>query len=479
MSKSKKKGKIIKWIIIALVLILAVVGFIISRAHKTNNEPVGTFTSGTVKQQDLSRYVNMSGVVTGKDSVNITGNPSLKVVELNVKSGDKVKKGDILCKFDTTTLQEEFDALSESSSKTQGAANYSHSINQRNLEKAKRDRNTAVAQAEQDLNNATSKRDQAYADYNAKVEHYNAINVDIDRYFNEKVEATDEQTAAAAEAKWLELKAQAEALNTELAAEHAQLASYDDAATAAKRNYENVVNSTNAAVEAAQDAVDQEQYASDGNEASEKLKKLSQQIEDCIVTAPIDGIVTQLNISEGSLPASNNIMTISDDSALIVQGKVDESDILNIVNGMKAEIYTNATEDEVINGKVERIEMTSDNNIDGSSSGYTVEISFKDSRLLIGMKSNVKIVLDSVENVKCIPYDAVRKDENDNCYVWACESIDGMSYRIKKVDIKTGFEGDYYTEITSGDLNVGDVVLTDLHNVSEGDIVTLESSEEE
>ena len=96
MSNSKKKGKIIKWIILAILLLLAVVGFILSRTMKQQSTPVGTYTSGTVKQQDLAKYVNMSGTITGKDSVTITGNPSLKVTELNVKIGDKVKKGDVL-----------------------------------------------------------------------------------------------------------------------------------------------------------------------------------------------------------------------------------------------------------------------------------------------------------------------------------------------------------------------------------------------
>lgn len=478
MSKTKKKGKKIKWIVIALVLLLGVGGFILSRAAKPQTTPIGTYTSGTVKKEDLSKYVNMSGTVTGKDSVNITGDPSLKVIELNVKKGDEVKKGDILCKFDTTSLQEEFDALSESNSKSQGAANYSHSINQRNLEQAKRDRTAAIAQAQQDLNDAIAKRDQAYADYDSRVQFFNTLNKDIERYFTEMSEAEDEAKAEEARAKWESARAQSDALDLALAEEHAQLASYDDAVTTARRNYDNTVRSTENAVQSAQDAVDQEQFSNSDDTSSEKLKTLSKQIEDCVVVAPIDGVITELNISEGTQPYSSNLMTISNASSLIVKGKVDESDILNIIGGMNAEIYTTATENETIMGKVDRIEHTSDNSGE-SSGGYNVEITFKDKRLLIGMKANVKIVLDHKDDVVCLPYDAVQKDENDNCYVWAAESVGDNSYKLKKVDIKTGFEGDYYTEITSGDLNVGDVIITGSYNVSEGDIVALEASEEE
>lgn len=479
MSKSKKKGKIIKWIIIAVLLLLVIAGVVLSRLSNKSSGPVGTYTSGKIKKQDLYKYVTMSGTVDGKSSVSITGDPTLKVTKLNVKKGDEVKKGDILCIFDNTTLQEEFDALSASSSKTQDAANYSHGINQRNLEKAKRDRANAISQAQQDINDAVAKRDQAYADYNAKIQRYNDINQEIDRTYAEMIDAADEEAAKAAEAKWEEFKAQAAALNVELEADHAQLAGYDDAITAANRAYDTIVKNADDALQNAQDTVDQEQYAAVDEETTEKLKKLSQQIDDCTVIAPIDGIITELNISEGTLPTSNIIMTVSDASSLIVRGKVSENDILSIIKGMSAEITASALGKDVINGKVERIEMSSNGKeADGSSSGYAVEVSFDDSKLLLGMNANVKIVLDHKENVLCIPYDAVQKDENDNCYVWKADKTAGNNYKIKKIDIKTGFEADYYTEITSGDLKEGDIVITGTSNVSDGDIVALDTSEE-
>ena len=87
MSKSKKKGKIIKWIILAVVLLLIIAGIVISRMVKPASAPTGTYTSGTVKIQDLSKYVTMSGSVDGKSSVSITADPTLKVTTLNVKNG--------------------------------------------------------------------------------------------------------------------------------------------------------------------------------------------------------------------------------------------------------------------------------------------------------------------------------------------------------------------------------------------------------
>lgn len=480
MSKTNKKGKKIKWIVLALV-ILALFGIIASKALKGNQLVLDSVTSGTVKKQDLAKYINITGNVSGKNSTSITGEPSLKVSELNVKIGDKVKKGDVLCVFDSSELQAQFDSLSEESTKQQGAANLSHGINQRNLEKAKRDRANLISDAQQALNDAQAQRDQAYENYNSKIQQYNDLNLEIEQAVAELNSAEDEEAANAAREKWAQLQEQSDALNAELGVEQPQLASYDSAVDAANRAYDKAVAEADDMLQAAQDTVDSEQYTSNTSDTSEELKKLSERIANCTVKAPMDGIITELNISEGNVSATSNIMTISDDSSLIVEGKVDESDILNIINGMEAEITASAIGDEVIKGKVSRIEMSpsapSMSEGGNSSKGYNVEISFSDKRLLIGMSTNIKIILDEKKDTLSVPYDAVITDEDGSKYVWKAVE-NGNNYTAKKVDIEIGFEGDYYTEITSGDLKEDDKVLTSVGDISEGSIISLETSEE-
>jgi HlyD family secretion protein len=78
------------------------------------------------------------------------------------------------------------------------------------------------------------------------------------------------------------------------------------------------------------------------------------------------------------------------------------------------------------------------------------------------MSANAKIILSKVENVLSVPYDAVRGGENEGYFVFVCEPADqqGMVKVVKK-DIEIGFEGDFFTEVTKGDLKEGDIVLTD------------------
>ena len=69
-------------------------------------------------------------------------------------------------------------------------------------------------------------------------------------------------------------------------------------------------------------------------------------------------------------------------------------------------------------------------------------------------------MLSKKENALGVPYDAVNGGENDGYYVFVGEqgSTPGM-IRVSRKDVKIGFEGDYYTEITEGDINDGDLIL--------------------
>ena len=183
MSRSKKKHGAVKWVVTALVIAAIAGGVVYAKTAGSSKIPDITCTSGKVMEQDLSQYITLSGTVSGKSSMTITGDPTLKVEKLNVRKGDAVKKGDVLCIFDSTSLQEEFDSLSDSNSRTQGAQNYTHGINQRNLENARRDKANALSKAQQDIDDAYNKRDQAYENYNNKVNQFNEINKNIDTVY--------------------------------------------------------------------------------------------------------------------------------------------------------------------------------------------------------------------------------------------------------------------------------------------------------
>ena len=481
MEKSNKKLKITLALLILVIIGTAVVFFARHAiGGATSKISMKSSDCGYVKYRDLVKYVSMSGNVSGSDKVSVRGETDLQVKKLNVKVGDTVKKGDVLCEFDSSKLKEQYESLKTSKEKEKDASEHDHSLNERNLSDAKKAKEDSVKKAQDAIEDAKNKRDKAYEDYNNMVDEYNALIMEADHAFDEMAAATGED-AEAKKAKWESILERAGKIDESADALKAQLQSYEDAVPAAKKAYEDAIKNGDAAIQKAQDVLDAEKFKADTAAATDKeLKELQDKIDRCIVKAPKDGVITQLNVSVGSVPSSQTIMSLANASQLVISGKVNEADILRISEDMPAEIKTSATGDKIISGKVKRIERIISSDSQDPSEGYTVEVSIdeKNSELLIGMSASVKIILDKCDNALSIPYDAVMGGENDGYYVFIATSNNKGEYTISKRKIEKGFDGDYYLEVVSDNLNENDIVLTNPRGVSDGDTLSLTLPEE-
>lgn len=454
MTKPKKKTGCIIAVIVCIVLIAVPVAVLRSLVGGVM-QSMQVYPYGEAAVKDLSSYVNVSGSVSSSETIEVTAELQEKISLLNVKVGDSVKKGDVLCEFDSAYLQEQFDRLSETAEKTQDAEDYQMSVLRRNLNTAKQEKASALDQAQRAIRTAENTRDQAYQKYNNNVELYNQL--------LDEINAADSETAE-------QLLIQADGLLEANDALYPQLGELDNAVTAAYSAYREAARAGDLAIQAAQDAIDASQFSVSDTSASDQLKKLQEQIDGCIVTAPADGVVTKINVAEGSIPYGTILMTIENTESLMIRGTVGEADILRISEGMSCEIKTTATDQEIIPGTVGRIErFISEPAMGGESAGYKVEISIDDpnSPLLIGMSANIKIILNKAEQVLSVPYDAIRGGENEGYFVFACvpTDTDGMVKIVKK-NVEIGFEGDFYTEITGGDLKEGDILLTNTYGAA-------------
>ncbi len=445
--KSKKKKRISCLVIAVLVIALLGVLVKVGLSAMQNMNLLGeSYTYGEAAVKDLSTYVNISGAVSSSSTVNLTSEVLQKVVQLNVKVGDSVKKGDVVCVLDSASLQEQLDKLKERAAKSADADAYNDGILRRTYNDAVNARNEAVAKAQQSAADAERTRDQAYERQKELVEQFNAL---ITR-MNDADAETQES-----------LKPQADALEASIQKLTEQLPALDEAAEQARQAIQTVQDSGDKAVRAAQDAIDASKYSISDDTAAEQMKKLQEQIDSCTVKSTADGVVTQLNITEGSIPLNNNLMVIENTEQLVIRGKVSEADVLRVEEGMKCEIKTSATEDEIIGGEVKRIERIISSVDQNAAGGYTVEVAInKNSKLLIGMSASCKIIIDQKSDALGVPYDAVNGGENDGYYVFVGEPGDTPgTVRAVRKDVKIGFEGDYYTEITEGDIKDGDLIL--------------------
>ena len=105
----KKKAIIIP----AVVAVLAGGGLyacnVMTKAANESMMANSKYTVIPAGQNDLSKVISTTGKVIGNGTVDVTTKLNCSVSKVNVSLGDMVKEGDLLCEFDSTELQEEYD----------------------------------------------------------------------------------------------------------------------------------------------------------------------------------------------------------------------------------------------------------------------------------------------------------------------------------------------------------------------------------
>lgn len=270
------------------------------------------------------------------------------------------------------------------------------------------------------------------------------------------------------------------ASQSELSAYQKQQRTLDDTTKSAENN---VINKTESLTTAQLNAL------SSGNSEEDKVEQYQQQLDDCIVEAPISGVISAVNIEAGDTYNGTAIVTIDDISSFEVTAEIDEYDIGKIEKGQKVVIKTNATGEEELDGTVKIISPKASTG--GNEVTYTVIISVDTPHdmLRMDMTAKLSIILESKENVLTVPYEAVQEDESGNFYVEVVDDIgetmpqrpeDVNSNRAQQMSggdrngagttetttgriyVEKGIESDYYIEIISDEISEGmEVVVPD------------------
>ncbi|MYE11841.1 MAG: efflux RND transporter periplasmic adaptor subunit [Gammaproteobacteria bacterium] len=203
-------------------------------------------------------------------------------------------------------------------------------------------------------------------------------------------------------------------------------------------------------------------------QARARLEQAESRLERTHVRAPIDGVVTALDIEIGetAIPSSTNIpgsrlMTIADPARLIAEVHVDEADIAAIQVGQPAEIVAVAHPDRPLSGVVEFVANTAktEEHRRGRSFLTRIRVTPTDGfRLRPGMSCRAEIFTQAGQERLTVPIQAIvtagtaPKDTREFVFV-----ARGSSAR--QLPVVTGQSDDTYQEITSG-LRAGDRVVT-------------------
>ena len=143
-------------------------------------------------------------------------------------------------------------------------------------------------------------------------------------------------------------------------------------------------------------------------DATKTRDDVKTQIRLATLTAPIDGIVTAVNVVKG-LEAPSGDAIVVDATTFQVTADVVESDLAAMKVGQTAAVTIGAVDGQVT-GKVTAIAPTAAGNTTGSVVSYAVTVSLDNvpATVRAGMTADVTITIDSATNVLTVPASALR-----------------------------------------------------------------------
>ena len=187
------------------------------------------------------------------------------------------------------------------------------------------------------------------------------------------------------------------------------------------------------------------------------------------VTAPIDGIVTNVTLTRGT-PAEvgKSYVVLAGTEALQVSLNVPESSIKDVWIGQSAVIEGNAFTREFYKGTVTFLSATANSQYAGMTAVCAVvSLDETDASLRLGLSAQVHLLVETFENGLLVPFDSLKHDEGGD-YVLVVEN-GKTAQRYVTIGAELG-EG---AVVTSG-VSAGDTVVQDAEGFEIGEAVTLQ-----
>ncbi|MFZ4632762.1 MAG: HlyD family secretion protein [Saprospiraceae bacterium] len=452
MSTPKRRRTL--WYILAGVLALLIVAAAVKARQKPKGEKVN---AEKVERRTIRETVSASGKIFPETEVKISSDVSGEIVEMFVKEGDSVTAGQILAKI----RPDEYQSAVERGQASVNSARSQRGISSSNVQ-------GSIAAINQ------LKADQARIQ--AQLSQARNAHERNEKLFREGVIAQAELETTLSNLKTLE---------STLAANQASIASAESNLSVSKEN----VNVSDYGITSAQAS----------------LKELRTSLQKTVITAPVSGIITQLNVEKGERVVGTlqmtgtEMMRISQLGSMEVQVDVSENDILKVSMKDEVDIEVDAYLGRKFKGIVSEI-GNSASNLSTTTSLNTDQVTNFVVKIRVdpksyadlmnnnnqypfrpGMSASVDIYTHTAESVLTLPIIAVtakdedadknkKKTETDqqpNVPKKEKESDDAIQEIVFVVtgdtvgvrNVKTGIQDNNYIEILEG-LQEGEEVVT-------------------
>lgn len=437
MALSRNK-KIVIIVVSVIVLALIIVGSVMA----TRKDTPEVTTVKVESRRELKSTVTASGEIRPIQYINLTSEVQGRIVDIYVKEGDMVTRGQPLVKLDPTQLESNKDQqaadLTRAQSQVQvtqsqvAAAQNQLSQSQQGLNASQASIDTAqqaVASARQQVVAAQTEVDRAQVDLNAANRELKRTTELVESGVASRLEfdqAKDraETAAAALRNAKARLDSQKLAINEAVARVNEARARYNQQLVAV-RDASRGVQTANLQVKTSQSEVER---------ASAALRGSTSQRDKTLQVAPLNGIVAEIPSKVGTFAVANlsstALMTIADMSSVNVEVKVDETEIDKVEVGQKAKIKVDAFGDREIEGEVTQktpLALGKSQTTGGLSTNINVQEA-KEFRVVIqlknlsqdvqeglrpGMSATATITTKTAENVIAVPLQSIVQKQPD------------------------------------------------------------------
>lgn len=450
-----------------------------SSAKQPGNDSVIPVDVAKVQNELITTGNVYSGVIRPNEEIKLIPKLSGTVVELPVKVGDRVEKGQVLLKLDDKDLinsVKKAEAAEAAAYASIGSAEAGQKSSVVQSESGVVQAKNSMVQAQNGMvqakdavtkaENAVSMAQNSVKDAQLSLEKAQVVLDDAQTNYDRMKKLYEGSLISKAELEKSEsaLKtAKANVNSLKIANKNAEtsLATAKKALSAAKQTYENTTKSYENASEGYSKAQEQVKIAQNTAtiQASEEAWKQRQvdvevakdQLDNATITSPIDGIIgfKYTDVGEQVSPQSPALVVVNLDKVNVLT-YIPAEEINNIKQGDKVQVKAISI-DEVTYGSVKTISP-----LDENGKGYPVEIEIDNPDLILksGMIVDLQFITDNATEGKLIPSSAVISEDGKS-YVYV---VQDNHPKLQEIEIKE--KKGSMVIVTSG-LDNEDLVITD------------------
>lgn len=399
-----------KWVTLGVVGVMVLGGGYWTYKHFTAQPVLAANITAKATMGSVNKVITATGMVNFPHSIPLQFSNNGQVVELNIKDGDSVKKGQVLARIDdadlkTAVVQQQANLMTAQSklqSLRDGFNVQTKAVAQSALAKAQQ----GVTNAQQSLTTAEQNANQSYLNNQVSLAEQN-----VKQASDDLAKAQQSGSTVSSAALNQALAALTTAQNAKngggaltLASAQAQYVSAQaDVTSAQYKIKQDAAGPTVADVQSTQASIAQ---------AQAQLDSANAKLAEATILAPTDAMVISSGLQLYQYTTDSSVITITPTegtgSSLEVAATIDQADIAQVKIGQKVDITLDAYPDEHSNGSVSLVALQGTTASNVTTFKVTVSVDQASDKLLSGMNANIDIVVADATDVLTVPSEAIK-----------------------------------------------------------------------